>query len=290
RLARAQVPGADPADWYGVSPLSDTRPLRGPAEEVAVSPSRVGLFGQCPLRWLLESVGGTPGESGGQSLGSLVHAVASEVPEAGAAQLRARLDERWPELGFAPGWIGDAARRRAEDMVLKLAEYSRRAAAEGRELVAVEQDFTVAVGRARLRGRVDRLERDAAGRLVVVDLKTGRAKPRRDELDRHAQLGVYQLAAERGGFEGQPAGAGGAALVQLGTGERGVAVQAQAPLAEDPEPRWVEELLASTADGMAAGTFDAVVGPHCRTCPVRSSCPVQEEGRSVVDPEPGGAA
>ncbi|WP_459642782.1 ATP-dependent helicase [Kineococcus sp. NUM-3379] len=287
RLADAGVPGADPDDWYGVPSLSDPRPLREAGEQVDVSPSRVGLFEQCPLRWLLESVGGTGADSGGQSLGSLVHAVAAEAPDAGAHELRARLDERWPELGFAPGWISDAARRRADRMLVKLADYTRTAAAQGRELVAVEQDFTVAVGRARLRGRVDRLERDADGRPVVVDLKTGAAKPRRDELARNAQLGVYQLAAEQGGFEGQPAATGGAALVQLGTAEKSVAVQAQAPLGEDPEPHWVHDLLERTAEGMAADRFDAVAGPHCRTCPVRSSCPVQEEGRSVLDGEGG---
>ena len=287
-LARAGVPGADPGDWYGVPAVSDPRPLREAGEEVVVSPSRVGLFEQCPLRWLLESVGGTPEDSTGQSVGSLLHRVASEAPDAGADELGARLDELWPGLGLAPGWISDATRRRAEEMVRKLAEYSRRAAREGRELVAVEQDFTVAVGRARLRGRVDRLERDAQGRLVVVDLKTGGSKPRAEDLARHAQLGVYQLAAEQGGFEGHPAGAGGAALVQLGTGEkRGVAVQAQVPLAEDADPLWVSDLLTRTADGMAASSFDAVAGPHCRTCPVRGSCPVQEEGRSVVDPGEG---
>ncbi|WP_211290782.1 ATP-dependent DNA helicase [Kineococcus xinjiangensis] len=284
RLARAGVPGAWPDDWYGVSPLSDPRPLREAGEEVVVSPSRVGLFEDCPLRWLLESVGGTPADSTGQSVGSLVHQVASEAPAAGAEELRARLDEAWPSLGLAPGWISDATRRRADEMVVKLAEYHRLAGREGRELVAVEQDFSVGVGRARLRGRVDRLERDAQGRLVVVDLKTGGSKPRKDELARHAQLGVYQLAAEQGSFGDVGSGSGGAALVQLGTGEkRGVSVQAQAPLAEDADPRWVGDLLERTADGMAAAQFEAVAGTHCRTCPVRGSCPVQEEGRSVVD-------
>ena len=44
------------------------------------------------------------------------------------------------------------------------------------------------------------LERDADGRAVVVDLKTGSSKPSRAELARHPQLGVYQLAVALGAF------------------------------------------------------------------------------------------
>ena len=44
RLAGSQVPAADPAVWYAALPLSDASPLRGPDEQVRVSPSRVEQF------------------------------------------------------------------------------------------------------------------------------------------------------------------------------------------------------------------------------------------------------
>ena len=67
--------------------------------------------------------------------------------------------------------------------------------------IGTELAVRVPVGeRAELSGRVDRLERDAAGRAVVVDLKTGSSKPTRAELARHPQLGVYQLAVALGAF------------------------------------------------------------------------------------------
>ena len=50
----------------------------------------------------------------------------------------------------------------------------------------------------RVRGRVDRLERDAEGRLVVVDVKTGKSPVSKDDAQRHAQLGLYQLAVAEG--------------------------------------------------------------------------------------------
>ena len=52
--------------------------------------------------------------------------------------------------------------------------------------------------RVRVRGRLDRLERDGAGRLVVVDIKTGKSPVSKDDAQRHAQLAMYQLAVAEG--------------------------------------------------------------------------------------------
>ncbi|MBB2900153.1 superfamily I DNA/RNA helicase/RecB family exonuclease [Kineococcus radiotolerans] len=288
-LAAAGVAGADPSEWYGAQELTDDGALRGPGEEVPVSPSRVESFERCGLRWLLESSGARPGDSTGQAIGNLVHRIASEAPEADAFELRRRLDLLWPTLGLPDGWVAETARARALRMVDKLAEYHRDARAEGRTLVGVELDVDVQVGRARVRGRVDRLERDAEGRAVVVDLKTGKVQPSRAEVERSPQLGVYQLAAQEGAFPAPPTGptgptgTGGAVLVQLGGTQKKAPVQRQRALDEDDDPGWAADLLARAAEGMAAGRFEAVVGPHCGSCPVLSSCPAQEAGRSVVE-------
>jgi RecB family exonuclease len=157
--------------------------------------------------------------------------------------------------------------------------------ANGRALVATELEFDTAVGRARLRGRVDRLERDAAGRGVVVDLKTGSSKARDDEVARHAQLAAYQVAVEHGGFAGHDVdAAGGAELVQVGAGafaER-PRVQAQPPLTEADDPSWAADLIRTVADGMAGSAFLAIANAHCDRCPVRASCPARDEGRVVT--------
>ena len=47
-----------PATWWALRDLSDTRALRGPEDPVRVSPSKVAQFGECSLRWLLQSAGG----------------------------------------------------------------------------------------------------------------------------------------------------------------------------------------------------------------------------------------
>jgi superfamily I DNA/RNA helicase/RecB family exonuclease len=306
RLAVAGVPGADPADWYGLPEVSSTGPLRGDGRPVRVSPSRVEQFDRCALRWLLETAaGGTAGSSASQSLGTLVHELAELEPGGDLTRLRGLLCERIGRLGLGDGWVGRRQRERLDRMIAKFAQYVARSTAEGRRLLAVEQDVVVQVDRAVVHGQVDRLERDGEGRLVVVDLKTGASSPSRAEMVRHAQLGVYQVAIEEGGFdrvvtsaapgcgdagEGlpgvEPAGvggrSGGAVLVQLGTSTKGPGVQEQRPVADDPQdPLWAHRMVTEVAEGMAGAAFPACGNTLCRTCKVRRSCPLQPEGRQV---------
>ena len=282
-LARAGVPGADPADWYGLAPLSTTDPLRGDGEPVRVSPSKVEQFSRCALRWLLETSGGSGGSSASQLLGSLVHEIAERAPTGTRAELAALLAERVDRLDLGSGWVGDRERQRLHSMVDKLAEYIVASARAGRDVVAVERRVEVGVGRAVLRGSVDRLERDAQGRLVVVDLKTGRSQPSTAEVARHAQLGAYQVAVAEGGFgTAERTGSGGAVLVQLGSDRKHVAVQYQPPPESDPDdPRWAHTLVTAAAEGMAGASFPASGNPGCRACPVRRSCSLHPEGRQV---------
>ena len=250
-----------------------------------MSPSKVEQFDRCPLRWLLETAaGGGRGPTASTALGTLVHEIAAEVPDGDRDRLGALLEQRIGEVGLPEGWIGERERQRAVRMVAKLAEYAARARRQGRSLVAVEQDVEVRLGELVVRGQVDRLERDADGRLVVVDLKTGKSKPTNAEAERNPQLGVYQVAVEEGGFDEvapQARISGGAELVQLGGDTQKVGVQAQPPLHQDADPDWARTLLRTVAAGMAAESFEARSGSHCRMCGVRRSCPTQVEGRQV---------
>src|SRR5690606_25994857 len=150
-------------------------------------------------------------------------------------------------LGLPDGWLTDRERRRAEAMVAKLADY----AAAHPDVIGTEVDFELELatdaGPVRLRGRVDRIERDSAGRVRIVDVKTGKNPPSGEEARTNRQRGIYQRAVERDALGGVSAaeGAGGAALVYLGTPSRGPAERSQPPLAEADEPRWVDGLVGS---------------------------------------------
>ena len=252
-LAAARIPGAAPAQWWGLAALSDARPLRGPGESVSISPSRVESFQDCALRWLLESAGGGT-TSAAQGIGTVVHEVATAADRpVDLAALSARLAQRWKAVDLG-GWYAVKQRERAEQMISKLAAWLTD---NPRQLVAVEREFAVEVGRAVVRGRVDRLERDADGRLVVVDLKTGVGKPKDDEIGAHPQLGVYQLAVEHGGFAEQGTESGGAALVHIGTKTQRHSEQRQPALSTQDDPEWAERLVRSVAEGMAGAAFEA---------------------------------
>jgi hypothetical protein len=58
-------------------------------------------------------------------------------------------------------------------------------------------------------------------------------------------------------------------------------VQRQRSLADDPEPRWAQELVETVAEGMSGSVFQATVNPGCRVCPVAACCPVHERGAQV---------
>ncbi len=281
RLTHEGVPGADPEQWWVMRSVSDDRPLRGPDDQVRVSPSKVEAFGTCGLRWLLGSVGGDGPSVGAADIGTLVHDIAAELGDVDAATLVAEVDARWGRLGMPAGWVSDRKRVEAHRMVERLSRYFDEAAAGGWVRLGAELAMRVTLGRALLTGKVDRLEGTPDGTgLRVVDYKTGSSKPKNDELDRHPQLGAYQLGVEQGAFPEHGTRSAGAALLQVGKGALvRTTLQQQPALTEDHEPGWAAELVATTAEGMAGSTFSATVGEWCTQCQVRASCPAQPEGR-----------
>ena len=281
-LAACSVPGADPATWWALTSLSDERPLRPEGAPVHVSPSTVETFHRCSLRWLLQTCGGAGPNVGAASIGTLVHEIAADLGDVDAATMSAEVDRRWPQLGLAPGWVSERKRARAHDMVRRLAAYLASATAAGWERVGAEVPVEAEVGRAVLRGRVDRLERNAGAGLRVVDYKTGSSKPTADEVVHHPQLGAYQTAVELGAFREAGRTSAGAALLQLGKAANdGVTLQVQPALRDTADPAWAEALIAATADGMAAASFLATPGTWCSTCASTSSCPVRPEGKVI---------
>ncbi|MGY1719610.1 ATP-dependent helicase [Blastococcus sp. SYSU DS0552] len=279
RLADEGVPGAAPARWWGLAPLSDDAPLVDEELPVRVRPSAIETFQRCPLRWVLGAVGAEASPDATRTVGSAVHAVAQQVAEGlSAPDARTVLDAELDQLDLGPGWADQRQRVHAHDM---LDRFLRWHAANPRELVGAEVDFDVVVGRARIRGQVDRLERDAEGRLVVVDLKTGKSAAKNTE--EHGQLAAYQVAVAAGAFEEHGTAPGGAALLQVGTGVK-AKEQHQEPLPADVplEGTWAGELVAEVGTGMGAATFEVRTGSHCSRCPARRSCPLQEPGRQVT--------
>ena len=307
RLATAEppIPGAHPETWWGLAPLTSVDRVVPPGGTVYVSPSKVESVQKSPLDWFIQAAGGEAATDFARSLGTLVHAIAQDLPEASGTEYLAELVKRWPALGMKDNWEGKLDFRRAEAMVRKLAQYILVMRSEDRRLVGVETDFEVALPEPRavprgdvpadegprsavLRGQVDRLEIDAEGRLVIVDLKTGKRQPGKAELGRHPQLGAYQAAVLAGGFGADAAGAvpGGAVLAQLGTTTKSPGIQHQDPL--EPGDNWAMDMVNDAAAVMSGHEFEARHDPAKAGfgglgCRLPEVCPLCARGKQVTE-------
>jgi superfamily I DNA/RNA helicase/RecB family exonuclease len=291
RLASAGAPGAHPEDWYGLAAMTGPGPVVPDGQTVFVSPSKVETATKNPLDWFVAAAGGEPATDFARSLGTLVHAIAQELPHGTAAEYLAELERRWPSLGQGDSWEAQRDYERARAMLTKLSAYVR---TSGRELLAVEADFEAplaAVGsseiaqRTVIRGQVDRLEVDDDGRLVVVDLKTGKSKPKSADVPRHAQLAAYQVAVAAGAFSDQrPDGRpGGAELVQLGDSAKNISVQQQPPL---DAAQWAVELVERAAETMSGEVFPArhdAANSFAGGCRLPEICPLCSRGKQVTE-------
>ncbi|MCS5730328.1 PD-(D/E)XK nuclease family protein [Herbiconiux moechotypicola] len=286
RLAAEGVPGAAVTDWYGLAPASTEHPLVDPADPeavVRVSPSRIEAFEQSPLVWFVDQVAGGS-KSLAAGIGTIVHAVmegASTDPDADLSPeaLAESAGERWTELRFEAPWLEQREQRALRVKLEGLSDYLREFRAGERELAGAEATFALRQGRALVSGSIDRVERLPDGRLVVIDLKTGRTPPRRADLPGHAQLASYQLALHVASIDdlplddagplddpGAPAvDLGGAALLYVSKGGRGsrFTVLDQEPLDEEALAL-IRSRIDAVADGMSGARFRAVAEPEER--------------------------
>jgi RecB family exonuclease len=280
------LPAADPGHWWGTAAESSgPQPVRPADAPVALSGSAVASFANCPRAWFLDrEAKARETTTSSQGFGSVIHALAEAVAiETLPATLDAlveRLDTVWPSLPFDAPWQRVKERQAAIDVLENFLRWQEQ---NPRRLAGAERSFEVPLGDdIVLRGRADRLELDQAGRLVVVDLKTGKYPPPDGALDHEPQLGVYQLAVREGGFGEHTAAAGGAELLQLRKSVGGrPKTQPQPPLA-DGDP-WVDELVQGVAAAIRAEAFPARPEENrCKRCSFRTSCPARETGRQVV--------
>ncbi|WP_185921821.1 UvrD-helicase domain-containing protein [Streptomyces sp. WAC06614] len=297
---RPLVPAAHPQRWWGLyEPTRSRVPLRDRDRPVALSGSALDqLVNTCSLQWFLgrEVKADTPA-SAAQGFGNVVHVLADEVASghtpADLAVLMERLDAVWDGLAFDAPWKSRQEKDNARAALERFLRWHHSDRA-GRTPVATEHEFDVTLEaggyEVRIRGSMDRVEADAQGRAYVVDFKTGKAAPTKEQVARHPQLAVYQLAVREGAvddaFDGRRPEPGGAELVQLRQGaakkdggETVPKVQRQEPLAGE----WVADLLADAAGRVLDERFTPSTGDHCTRCTFRAACSARPEGRHVID-------
>jgi superfamily I DNA/RNA helicase/RecB family exonuclease len=279
------LPAADPQHWWGTAAESTgPQPVRPADAPVALSGSAVASFATCPRAWFLDrEAKARETTTSSQGFGSVVHAlaeaVALETLPAELDTLVERLDSVWPSLPFDAPWQRVREREAAIEVLDRFLRWQRQ---NPRRLAAAEQAFEVPLGDdIVLRGRADRLELDDAGRLVVVDLKTGKYPPANAALAHEPQLGVYQLAVREAGFGAANRSPGGAELLQLRKSVSGLPRTQPQPALADGDG-WADELVQGVAAAIRAEAFPARPNERCDRCSFRTSCPAREAGRQVV--------
>ena len=273
RLAAANVPGSDPASWYGLLPLSSEEPLTDLAnEKVMVRPSQLQSYLKCPLHWFLQTHGGRS-DSFSASLGTLMHEVLETTTSSDISELQELTDSRWHSLEFEADWLEDLGKRRAAKMLANLSSYLRQFEELGSVVLAKEQNFRFEFDHVRVAGQVDRIEKYENGTIMIVDLKTGGAAPSESDTANNPQLALYQMALLEGGFDeigkiDQDQLAGAKLLIVGGD-----------KFTERPQPAMNETtssnfktMLIETTEGMARQVFVAQISNHCEAEREQGSC------------------
>ncbi len=279
RLAAAGVPGADPAHWYASTELSTAEPLwSGDDHVVTVSPSTVQTLTDCPLRWMLERHGGSDGRDLRSALGSLVHALVADSGRS-EAQLRGDLEKVWQQLPFDSNWYADNELERYRAMLATFTTWRQESRGELTEVgTELEVAGTIADSpdgpQVQVKGRIDRLERDRDGRLVVVDVKTGKSPATKADAQQHAQLALYQLAIAEGVVPHGDQPGGGRLVYPAKAAKSGATEREQDPMGETAQAQW-RQRVTDAAAATAGPHFVARAGSGCATCPVRAMCPAQ---------------
>lgn len=283
----AGFPGAHPEAWWASGdPTSASPELNG---VVVITGSALEALLECPRRWFLaRRVRAEGARQSKASVGDVVHLIASQAGRDGtsAEEMHRHLDTVWDRIGFETEWLSATEKVEIDAALDRFASYQEHAAGQ---LLAVEQEFsvplTVAGTEVVLVGTVDRLERDAEGRLRIVDLKTTRTPLKAAEVADHAQLGVYQLAASLGAFDALAPGERRVApptLAFLRDGDTTPGLVSQPSIDDQPGlkgqelavgPTWVHDKLADAVGVLRSGRFDAVECRSCRFCQFSQSCP-----------------
>ena len=280
-LAVHGVHRAEPKNWIGHSPISTDLPVIKSDEVLRISPSSLESFTECSLKWLLEQSGGKDADSTAQVLGTAIHVIAAQLleqPSLSLDQLEDKLKGAWSLIDMNKGWIKDYEYRRAAAMLEKFYSWNLK---NKNTLVGVEERFEFKLGNAVVSGSIDRIELTAENKYYIVDLKTGATAISYDKALNNKQLQSYQLAVVNDGFKEklEHQEVAGAELVFVGDHK-----------AKDAKPRPQEAVAASEvtaeltqiAQGMSDKSFVATINDRCRTCAVRSSCPIQIQGQAVI--------
>ena len=281
-LASNGVKVADPKHWVGVKPVSTDLPVISPQEQLRISPSSLESFTECGLKWMLEQSGGRDADSTAQVLGSAIHVIAAQLkdqPTLTLDELEGKLKGAWSLIDMNQGWIKDYEYRRAASMLKKFYGWH---VENKNQLIGVEEKFEFKLGSAIVSGSIDRVELTNEGKYYIVDLKTGATPISYEDAQQNKQLQSYQLAVVNDGFKNklEHQEVVGAELIFVGDLK---GKEAKGRPQDKVNEKVVSQEISEIAVKMSDKNFVAVINDRCRSCAVKTSCPIQPAGKSVIE-------
>ena len=257
--------GAQPlsriAEWVNLPPLPQTISR-------SLSASAIDRYERCPLSYKLSLDWKLPEEPGANmQFGSAMHtallacfdAMRKGRPMAGEDVVNNFLNE------FQKAKIDDDVQRGLyeRDGCRQLRAFLESPAAMPHGTVAMlEQTFKCEIAGTRVTGRIDRVDEDDDG-YVIVDYKTGNPKSQA-AADDSLQLSVYAIALG----SSKPV----KTLIFQNLDDNSTVETTRSP----EDLRETEAKIARVAAGIAAGQFEAEPGGHCNWCAYRTICPAME--------------
>lgn len=260
-------------------------PPRWTPGELTLSATGVETYERCPLQFKIKYDWALPGEpTAAMQYGNAMHTVLKRYYDsvrAGQPLSREQVEAEF-RREFAKAVLEDPHQRelyerQGSEQMRRFLE--ARASEPAADVLETEKGFSIEIGGARIRGRVDRVDRAGDG-VAIVDYKTGAPRSQEDA-DESLQLSLYALAAQRQ-WNLEPRRL---VFYNLDTNQAIETERSAKELAA------AEAQVRRAAENIAQGRFDAKPGWHCRWCPYRSLCPETEERLFTIQRalEPTGA-
>jgi DNA helicase II / ATP-dependent DNA helicase PcrA len=258
------LPGSPVTEWLKLPPAFDLG--------ARLSASAVQTYEICPLQFKLEREWRIPGEvPAAMEYGATIHRILLAY-YASVRLGRTIDDDQLMELfktdlraaGIEEKYQQELYERQGIEQLGEFLARCKRVPVP--HVLHTEEWFEMQIGRAKVVGRIDRIDQLGSGGVVITDYKTGRPKSQEDA-DRSLQLSIYALAArEKWGYHADQI-----VFYNLEENSSVITRRSESQLQECKQK--VEEV----AGRIAAEEFDAKPGFYCSFCAYRSLCPATEK-------------
>jgi DNA helicase-2/ATP-dependent DNA helicase PcrA len=272
-------PGASQAQWE-ISPATAWMMLPPifKAEEMSLSAGAVYSYSTCPLRFKLERDWKIPGEAAvTMQYGAAIHTVLKQyydpvpdVPTMSIDEVLASFKREFDKAVVDDPVQRELYERQGEDQLRTMIASRPKGSID---VIAAEVRFEFMLGKQKVVGRMDRIDRMDGDAVRVIDYKTGTPKDRRIA-DESLQLSIYSMGASHLGYTPRE-------LVLLNVQGNEEVSTTRTPAALQK----AQQKIADVASGIAEGKFDPTPGRHCQWCDYWKLCPATEQ-RVFIPSEP----